>query len=114
MATPPCNVPSRLRSTGHPHCRNPTILPCSTETCGLPSNLNNRPEPHAHVQRHRRNFLGMPRISTMTTTFTRRISLFLLTALSLNLASVNALAELEIQITRGAGNQAPIAIVPFG
>jgi TolB protein len=50
----------------------------------------------------------------MTTTFTRRISLFLLTALSLNLASVNALAELEIQITRGAGNQAPIAIVPFG
>ena len=52
----------------------------------------------------------MPRISTMIRNLTCRISLFLLTSL----VSVNALAELEIRITRGAGNQAPVAIVPFG
>ncbi|MGH8168747.1 MAG: Tol-Pal system beta propeller repeat protein TolB, partial [Woeseiaceae bacterium] len=30
------------------------------------------------------------------------------------LTSANALAELEIQITRGAGQQTPVAVVPFG
>ena len=40
----------------------------------------------------------------------RRLPLFLLALL----AGTSAMAELEIQITRGAGNQAPIAIVPFG
>lgn len=38
-----------------------------------------------------------------------------LSSLSLAILLCNsALAELEIQITRGAGNQAPIAVVPFG
>src|SRR5690606_13765617 len=56
----------------------------------------------------------MPRISTMTTNTTRCISLLLLTIFSLTVASGHVRAELEIQITRGAGNQAPIAVVPFG
>lgn len=46
----------------------------------------------------------------MTNDLTRRFSLFLVTLV----ASTTALAELEIQITRGAGKQTPIAIVPFG
>jgi len=46
----------------------------------------------------------------MRTNLTRRFSLLLISLL----ASATALAELEIQITRGAGNQAPIGIVPFG
>jgi TolB protein len=46
----------------------------------------------------------------MTTNSGRRVSLFLIALL----ASMNALAELEIQITRGAGKQTPVAIVPFG
>jgi TolB protein len=40
----------------------------------------------------------------------QRLSLLLLVLF----AGTSAMAELEIQITRGAGNQAPIAIVPFG
>ncbi|MEX2496443.1 MAG: Tol-Pal system beta propeller repeat protein TolB [Woeseia sp.] len=43
----------------------------------------------------------------------RCIRPFALTIAAILLCS-NALAELEIQITRGAGNQAPIAVVPFG
>jgi TolB protein len=46
----------------------------------------------------------------MTNDLARRISVFLI-ALS---ASTAALAELDIQITRGAGKQTPIAVVPFG
>jgi TolB protein len=46
----------------------------------------------------------------MTNDLARRFSLFLIALF----ASTAALAELEIQITRGAGKQTPIAIVPFG
>jgi TolB protein len=46
----------------------------------------------------------------MTNDLVPRFSLFLIALF----ASTAALAELEIQITRGAGKQTPIAVVPFG
>jgi len=46
----------------------------------------------------------------MTNDLARRFSLFLFALFTTSAA----LAELEIQITRGAGKQTPIAIVPFG
>lgn len=46
----------------------------------------------------------------MTNDLARRFSLFLVALF----ASTMALAELDIQITRGAGKQTPIAVVPFG
>jgi TolB protein len=46
----------------------------------------------------------------MTNDLSRRFSLFLIALF----ASTAALAELDIQITRGAGKQTPIAVVPFG
>ncbi|MEX2125145.1 MAG: Tol-Pal system beta propeller repeat protein TolB [Woeseia sp.] len=46
----------------------------------------------------------------MRKNLTGRFSLLLVTFL----AGADALAELDIQITRGAGNQAPVAVVPFG
>ena len=52
----------------------------------------------------------MPRNQTMTNDLARRFSLFLVALF----ASTMALAELDIQITRGAGKQTPIAVVPFG
>jgi TolB protein len=46
----------------------------------------------------------------MPQTILRRLAVLL----TLLVCTAPALAELEIEITRGAGNQAPIAIVPFG
>jgi TolB protein len=46
----------------------------------------------------------------MTNDLARRFSLFLVALF----ASTAALAELDIQITRGAGKQTPVAVVPFG
>jgi len=46
----------------------------------------------------------------MTNDLVPRFSLFLIALF----ASTAALAELEIQITRGAGKQTPVAVVPFG
>jgi TolB protein len=46
----------------------------------------------------------------MTNDLARRFPLFLVALF----ASTMALAELDIQITRGAGKQTPIAVVPFG
>jgi TolB protein len=46
----------------------------------------------------------------MTNDLARRFPLFLIALF----ASTAALAELDIQITRGAGKQTPIAVVPFG
>jgi TolB protein len=46
----------------------------------------------------------------MTNDLARRFPLFLVALF----ASTMALAELDIQITRGAGKQTPVAVVPFG
>lgn len=44
----------------------------------------------------------------------RRLSLRYLLAVASLCCATSAVAELEIQITRGAGKQTPIAVVPFG